>query len=166
MQKGLAPVISDSSRVLLLGSFPSEESLRVLQYYANPRNQFWKLVGAVFGAHPELTYPERIEILKSSGVALWDVLGACERKGSLDAAIDLRTAVPNDIPALLAANPSISVIGLNGGTAADTFRRRFPALWGGGLRIVSLPSSSSAHAAMSLAAKVAAWSALQGPPGR
>ena len=165
MQNGLPPIIGDSPRLLLLGSFPSEESLRVQQYYANPRNQFWKLIGALFGAHPELPYAERIEIRKRRGVALWDVFGSCERRGSLDAAINLRTALPNDIPALLKERPSIRVIGLNGGTAGDVFRRKLPALLGGSLQIVSLPSSSSAHAAMSLAAKIDAWSVLQGRPG-
>jgi len=146
--------------VLLLGSFPSEESLRRGEYYANPRNQAWRLLGALCGAHPELPYRERLDVLVRSGIALWDVLEACERQGSLDAAIRKGSERPNDIAGFLERHPSVRVIGLNGRTAQATLARHFASLAEPRVRLVSLPSSSSAHAALSLDAKLRAWSAL------
>lgn len=161
VNEGLPPLVGDRSSVLILGSFPSEESLRCREYYANRGNQFWRLMGALFGAHLELSYRRRCDVLQERQVAIWDVLHTCERDGSLDDAIIGRTAVINDVPAFLAVHPSVQMIGLNGKTAANYFSKRFPSLGSPHLQIVALPSSSSAHAAMTFDKKVQAWSILQ-----
>jgi hypoxanthine-DNA glycosylase len=118
-------------------------------------------MGALFGAHFELPYRRRCEVLLRRQVALWDVLHTCERDGSLDNAIVGRTALINDIPAFLALHPSVRMIGLNGKTATTYFFKKFPSLGSSHLQIVALPSSSSAHAAMTFDEKVKAWSILQ-----
>lgn len=160
MKVGLPLVAGDAPGVLILGSFPSEESLRLRQYYANPMNQFWRLMGALFRAHYELPYAARLAHLTRSRVALWDVLRSCERSGSLDNAIVRRTATLNDIEGLVEQHPSIKMIGLNGKTAATFFSRKYSHLHSANLQIVTLPSSSSAHA-VPFDAKVQAWSVLQ-----
>jgi TDG/mug DNA glycosylase family protein len=38
--RSLPPIASENSKILILGSMPGEESLRVGQYYANARNKF------------------------------------------------------------------------------------------------------------------------------
>src|SRR4029077_16189116 len=90
------PIVSQQSKVLILGSMPGEASLKADQYYAHPRNAFWPIMGELFGAGPSLPYQERVALLQSTGVALWDSLQACVRPGSLDASITNEAA--NDFP--------------------------------------------------------------------
>lgn len=141
-KEGLKPVIDGNSRILILGSLPGDESLRRQEYYGNPRNMFWEVMSGVLGEKAPLQYSEKIEYLKRHGIALWDVLHAAEREGSLDA--NIRNEEFNDIAGLLAANPSIEVIATNGGKAEKSFRkylRRNPSI--AGKRIFHCASTSS-----------------------
>ena len=153
--RSFAPLFRADARVLVLGSMPGTASLAAAQYYAHPRNAFWPIVGALFGFDPASPYAARIRALKAAGVALWDVLAACERPGSLDADIVPASETANDIPGLLAAHPRIEVVFFNGGRAQASYRRHF----GDTLRIdtLRLPSTSPAHASRSIDAKLAAW---------
>ena len=90
-------------------------------------------------------------------VALWDVVAECERPGSLDSAI--RGEKPNDLAGLVRRHPRIHTVVFNGQPAHRLFGRHFPAL-AQTLRQVVLPSTSPAHARLSLAAKRKAWSQL------
>jgi hypoxanthine-DNA glycosylase len=94
------PIASDKSKVLILGSMPGNTSLNSGQYYAHPRNAFWRIIGELFGAVPSLSYQERVIHLQSAGIALWDSLQACVRRGSPDASITEEVA--NDFPAFFA----------------------------------------------------------------
>lgn len=154
---GLAPVIGRETRLVVLGSFPSVASLQAQQYYAHPRNQFWDLMGDLFGAGRDLRYPRRLAALRRAGVALWDVLAECEREGSLDSAI--RRERVHDLGGLLRRCPRIGVIAFNGQPAARLFRRHVRDL-PRPVRFVVLPSSSPAHALRTPAAKQARWRAL------
>lgn len=108
------PVIDARSRLLVLGSMPGAASLRMHQYYGNPRNFFWPILYALFAdRQPDAEYDKRLAFALANGVALWDAISACEREGSLDA--DIRDAVPNDIPALLREFPQIAAVVCNGG---------------------------------------------------
>ena len=155
---GFSPVVGEGARVLVLGSMPGVASLRQVQYYAHPRNAFWPLAARIFGFDSGLDYDVRLRALQANGVALWDVLQACERPGSLDADIRGDTLVPNDFQAFLTRHPSIVRICFNGAKAAAMFRRHvLPALPGPGLEFFELPSTSPAHAAASFKQKLAAW---------
>ena len=68
-------------------------------------------MGELFGAGPSLPYRERVALLQSVGVALWDSLQACTRPGSLDASITEEVA--NDFPALFAEYPNITHVFFN-----------------------------------------------------
>lgn len=155
MRTGLPPVVGPRPRVLVLGSFPSEQSLATGRYYANPRNQFWRLVGAVLGFDADAPYDARIAAATEHGVALWDVLHSCRRAGSLDARIDRKTAVVNDIGALLADHPGIDRIVVNGSAALELFERHVRV----GVPAVRVPSSSPA-ATMAFEDKLAQWRVL------
>ena len=163
---GLAPVVAPHTRVLVLGSFPGAASLRLQQYYAHPHNHFWRILQALWPAQPlpgADQYAARCDWLLARGLGLWDLYAACEREGSLDSAIAPESVVVNGIDALLRRHPGLRVVALNGGTAARLFQRHVaPRLdeRAATLRVLALPSTSPAHAARSLAQKLAAWRAL------
>lgn len=155
-----APIEGDAARVLILGSMPGVASLAAGQYYAHPKNSFWKIVGAILGFSENTSYEERVEMLKRSGIALWDVLESCTRHGSMDANIDMNSAKPNDIGALLQRQPKITAICFNGSTAEKIFKKRILSTLGDThIKYVRLPSTSPAHAAMPFEEKIAAWRA-------
>ena len=118
------PIASPDARILILGSMPGQASLAAGQYYAHPRNAFWPIMGALFGAGPELPYAQRLERLASAGIALRDVIGRCERAGSLDSAIAPASIEANDFAGLFAACPGIDHVFFNGTAAATLFRRQ------------------------------------------
>lgn len=153
--RGFRPVVGRNARVLVLGSLPGQESLRRGQYYAHPRNAFWRIAEDVLGISSHAPYAERVRRLADAGVALWDVCEAATRPGSLDAAIRRESVVSNDIASFLREHPGIGTICLNGGKAAALFRKHasVPAT----VRVVPLPSTSPAHAAMPYAEKLRHW---------
>ncbi|CAB3726535.1 hypothetical protein LMG3458_04450 [Achromobacter deleyi] len=157
--QGFAPVAAADARILVLGSMPGIASLKQARYYAHPRNAFWPIAGAVLGFDPSQDYPERLAALQRARIALWDVLQACERPGSLDAAIRPDTLVANDFAVFLAEHPHVVRICFNGGKAAALYRRHvLPGLDAGrSLQYVDLPSTSPAHAAARFDEKLAAW---------
>lgn len=155
---GFPPVVARGARLLVLGSMPGEASLRARQYYAHPRNAFWPIMGALFGAEPGLAYPDRLRALTSAGVALWDVLRSCARSGSLDSAI--RDEEANDFAGFFAEHAGIASVLFNGTKAEQAFRRHvLPGLDRPPPILLRLPSTSPAHAGMSLARKLEAWRA-------
>lgn len=163
MARGFPPVIDECARVLVLGSLPGRASLEAGQYYAQPQNAFWRIMGALVGAGPELEYAERLARFKGSALGLWDVLAAGQREGSLDSAIVRATAIINDFARLFERYRRIELVCFNGRTAEQLYRRRvLPNLPGkfAGIPLQALPSTSPAHAGMPFAAKLERWSIL------
>lgn len=161
--KGFPPIADAYARILILGSLPGQVSLQRQQYYAQPHNAFWKIMGRLFGAGPELPYEERMQGLVRNGIALWDVCAAAQRPGSLDAAIVHSSVVPNDLAAFIESHPGIGLICFNGGKAADLYRRLvLPGLPDTlcALHYATLPSTSPAHAAMPFEEKLTRWAAV------
>lgn len=149
------PVIDQRTEVLILGSFPGTASLHAQQYYAHPRNQFWRLLSALLEEElVTLPYALRLKHLLAHRIGLWDVIGACTREGSLDNAI--RNAQANDFQMLKARCPALRRIAFNGKTAG----RHAAQFEDAGLHAIALPSSSPAHAAMSFEQKLALWRAI------
>jgi hypoxanthine-DNA glycosylase len=147
-------VIARSSRLVILGSFPGEASLRAGQYYGHPRNHFWPLLSAIWGidlvARP---YAQRLAELRARGLGLWDVYASCRRDGSLDQAIE--DAEPNDLASLRRRAPHLELVAHNGGESA----RSAALLHALGLATLRLPSSSPANASWTFERKLAAWRA-------
>jgi hypoxanthine-DNA glycosylase len=155
--QGFPPVVDDHSQVLILGSFPSAQSLAAHQYYANPRNAFWRITSELFGFDPTAPYDTRLVALLSHGVGLWDVLHACRRAGSADSAIEPKSLVVNDFEKLFVEHPTITRVYFNGAKAAELFRRLAAAPEP--IHPQRLPSTSPAHA-IKPGEKLAAWRAL------
>ncbi|MFM8331211.1 MAG: DNA-deoxyinosine glycosylase [Candidatus Methylumidiphilus sp.] len=150
------PIANPHAKILLLGSMPGAESLRAAQYYAHPRNAFWPIMGELFGAGLDREYQIRLEILKSHGIALWDVLASCVRVGSLDSAIEHDAA--NDFPAFFQVHPHISRVYFNGAMAEKSFHKHVRGLPNPqALQFQRLPSTSPAHAALRYKQKLEAW---------
>lgn len=161
LSHGFPPVAAPGARVLILGSMPGQASLQAGQYYAHQRNAFWRIMGDLLGAGPALPYAQRLGKLTAAGIALWDVIAACERAGSLDADIVGSSVAANDFAAFFAVHRNIAQVFFNGAAAETAFRRRvLPGLSASRLRLTRLPSTSPAHAARSYADKLAAWSAI------
>lgn len=141
---GLPPLADNNSRFLVLGTIPGAESLRRQEYYADSSNHFWRIMKELFQIDPNASYAMRKTELLKRGVALWDVLASCSRKGSLDRAI--RNEVPNDLELFLREHQVIERIFFNGGKARNYARKHLGQL----LREARygfelLPSSSGAN---------------------
>jgi len=159
---GFPPIARDDARVLVLGTMPGVASLAAGAYYAHPRNAFWGIMAVLVGFDVGAPYGERAAALRAAGIALWDVLDACRRPGSLDTAIDPETIVVNDFKGFFAAHPRIGHVFFNGGKAAELFRRHvggdvLPA----GVATLRLPSTSPTNARLRFGDKLAAWRVVE-----
>ena len=144
------------SRILILGSFPSVKSRETAFFYGHPRNRFWQVLATVLEVPIPLTKEEKIALLTVHGIALWDVIAACDIEGSSDSSI--RNVIPNDLTPILAGR-TVKAIFTNGGTATRLYRRYQEPLTG--LPAIPLPSTSPANAAWSLEKLIAAWSVIK-----
>jgi double-stranded uracil-DNA glycosylase len=153
---GFQHVADSRAKVLILGTLPGQVSLLHQQYYAQPQNQFWRIMGEFVGAHPSLPYADRLQRLQDHGIALWDVCAAAHRPGSLDASITGVSVVPNAFAEFFCAYPTILSVFFNGQKAEALYRRHV--LPTAGITYTTLPSTSPAHAAMPFERKLEAWS--------
>jgi hypoxanthine-DNA glycosylase len=151
---GLPPIIDDGAKALILGNMPSVMSLGAQQYYANPRNAFWRITGEIFGFDAREPYDARTAVLTAHGVAVWDVLRSCRRIGSLDSAVEPDSMVANDFGQLFERHPDIARVFFNGAAAEKNFNRLVRVA--PDLRFQRLPSTSPAQT-MRYADKLAAW---------
>lgn len=158
---GFAAVSDPSSRVLILGSLPGVMSLQQRQYYAKPQNVFWRIMGALFAAGPDLPYAQRTQALLQAGVALWDVCASAHRIGSLDSAIKHHAA--NDFAKFFSTHPSIELVCFNGQKAAALYQKSVRGQLPPAKQLLPvsvLPSTSPANAGLSYEEKLRTWSSI------
>ncbi len=154
-KKGFPPIADKRSEILILGSLPGDRSILAQEYYANPQNKFWALIG-FSESRGQSGYEAKKRYLQEKRIALWDVLDYAEREGALDSKI--KKGTPNDFERFFASYPKIERIYLNGQTAktlflkhAKTFAEQKPCML--------LPSSSPAHT-MAFEKKQEVWRAV------
>ena len=156
--RSFAPIAGRGARILILGSMPGVASLRANQYYAHPHNAFWPIMGKLLGFDPFAPYERRTRALKAARIAVWDVLHSCVREGSLDTRI--QDEVANDFTAFFAAHRAIRRVFFNGAKAEASFRCHVAPADARPMRFARLPSTSPAHASLSMVRKLAAWRAI------
>lgn len=137
---GLPPITDEKTEIIILGTLPSDKSLADGQYYANPSNDFWKLVGAAINQNFQgLLYGDKLNLLHAHRIGLWDAYHSCFRPGSMDK--DIAQTEPNDFAILKKIAPSIKSVCFNGKRAADVEK----SVLGLGYQTYRLPSSSGAN---------------------
>jgi len=155
MLHSFSPIIDHQTRCLIIGSMPGVASLTAAEYYAHPRNLFWKFLYQAFDTPfnaPD--YPEKCRFIITHQLGLWDSLAACERDGSLDSAI--KNECPNDFRALLTRYPNVQHLLFNGQPAFRLFKKYQAALLVQ-IPFDVLPSTSPANASQSLEIKYQKW---------
>jgi hypoxanthine-DNA glycosylase len=146
--------INSNTEILILGTMPGSVSLAKQEYYANPRNHFWKIIYTLFDELPIAeVFEEKVQFLQSNKVGLWDVLENCERKGSLD--IRIKNQKENDFEMLFKEFPSITKIIFNGKQSHAFFYKRFGQMEG--ITYYVMPSTSPANT-MTFENKLKIWS--------
>ncbi|MBQ7623915.1 MAG: DNA-deoxyinosine glycosylase [Clostridia bacterium] len=151
----IPPVWSESSKTLILGSFPSVKSREQAFFYAHPQNRFWRVLAALYGTPVPETVPEKKALLQSNSLALWDVVSSCDIKGSSD--VSLKNARPNDIGHIL-KNSRVSRVFTNGKTAFSLYEKLiFPETR---VHALYLPSTSPANMQFSFEALLREWRAI------
>lgn len=136
----LLPIVDSATRVLIVGSMPGKQSLEKQQYYGNPRNHFWPIMGELLEMAIPNDYTERIALLKNNAIGLWDTIATCEREGSLDAAI--RNEKPNDFQTLFEQYPNIQLVLFNGAKAFEVFKKHIGLELLDGRAYKKMPSTS------------------------
>lgn len=162
LETGFPPVADASARILVLGSMPGVASLEQQQYYAHPRNAFWPIMQTLLLGEPvpDQSYQQRCDLLLAHGVALWDVLQACVRPGSLDSNIVSDSIQINDFHGLFQRCPDIRAVIFNGAKAEQEYVKRvLPGLGeqARSLPRLRLPSTSPAMASLSFEEKAGEW---------
>lgn len=134
------PVLPMEPKVLILGSMPSKISFEHAQYYGNPRNHFWPIMFELFKQSPLKNYEDKIAFIKEQGISLWDTIGSCYRKGSLDMYISEEE--PNDIVGLLNKYQTIRLVACNGTKSFQTFKKYIKLKQDMNIDVIKLPSTS------------------------
>lgn len=163
--RGFPPLCDPHIHTLVLGSLPSRLSLEQNEYYAHPRNAFWRLMADIYGMPEGLSYEDRARALVMKGIGVWDVLASSSRRGSLDADINVRTARANDFERFFLEHPAVGRVYFNGRKAAELFSRLgCGASLSAPHEMTTLPSTSPAFAAMSYPEKLARWKVVAEQP--
>ena len=157
--EGLNPIIDNNARILILGSIPSTESLRKSEYYANPKNQFWRVIFSIFDSVLETSYMAKTSFLLGKRIALWDVIRSCDREGSSDSKITKISI--NNFNSILETYPKIKHLCFNGQKAFTIFQKRVKLNASSQITLTALPSSSPANARMSVEAKIRKWAIIK-----
>lgn len=148
----IPPFYDENSKILILGSFPSQKSREQMFFYGHSQNRFWKVLATVLNSQMPKTVDEKRAFLKEHNIALWDVIASCDIEGSADSSI--KNVVPNDLSMIL-ESADIKMIYVNGKTAEKYFLKYQQNTVG--RSAVCLPSTSPANAAWSLDKLCTKW---------
>lgn len=157
MIQSFEPIIDHKSTILVLGTAPGARSLELNRYYANSRNQFWKILYTLFEEEYQEDYERRLVFLSNHHIALWDVIKHCNRKSSLD--VDIKNEEVNDFKWLFNSYPNIKTVVFNGAKAYKVFKKEVGFNFEG-VEFYQLCSTSPAHA-VNFEKKLEEWSIIK-----
>jgi len=150
------PIYDDSSKILILGTFPSVKSREKEFYYGHPQNRFWKLLAALTETELPQSILQKKEFLLKNHIAVWDVVQSCSIEGSSDSSIS--DVIPTDISDILNKS-AVHIIFTNGAKAYSLYQKYiFPITQ---IEAVKLPSTSPANAAFSLERLIKEWDVVK-----
>lgn len=153
LKKAFPPIANQHSKILLLGTMPGEQSLKLQQYYGHKGNQFWKIIFALFNKPLVHDYEVKKALLLSKCIAVWDVLQHCERKGSADS--NIQKEMPNDFATFYKQHPQVKQVFFTSTKARDYYDKyvnRTPTY-----NYHLLPSTSSANTWKTFEEKLNEW---------
>ena len=146
------PLFDESSRTLILGSFPSVKSREAMFFYGHPQNRFWRVIAALYEEDVPQNIEEKKSIILKHNLALWDSIQSCTITGSSDSSV--KDVVPNDL-SLIINNSKVDRIFCNGALSYKMYEKFiFPKT---NINAIKLPSTSPANAAFSLQRLVNEW---------
>jgi len=150
------PISNTEIEVLILGSIPGDKSIGDQEYYAHPRNRFWRIISSITANELPKDYKSKIELLLKNKIGVWDVAHTANRKGSLD--INIKDEMPNDLESLIYKSKKLKIIAFNGSKSAKMFNKYF--IKKADIKYILLPSSSPANASKSFEQICRVWQQL------
>jgi hypoxanthine-DNA glycosylase len=142
LKSSFDPITKKDIEILILGTLPGDKSIELQEYYGHSRNRFWKVIARITNNETPENYLDKIVLLSTSKIAVWDIAHKAIRKGSLDTAIFQEK--PNDINGFIQNHPNLKVIGFNGKKAEALHDKYFER--SDKIKYYSLPSTSPANA--------------------
>lgn len=149
---GLGPVFTTDTRTLILSSYPGKEALDKKEYYAGTQNQFWLLMSLLLKENLSgIPYAQKLKILVSYGIGLWDVVSVCQNNAPLKTLLHENKALPFQY--LKEKCPLLHKICFNGQPAGEYA----PLFEKAAYATLILPSSSPSYSRQSLEKKMEIW---------
>jgi hypoxanthine-DNA glycosylase len=146
------PVYNGSSKILILGTFPSVKSREQNFYYGHPQNRFWKVLANLTGEPVPISIEEKKSLLYKHEIAIWDVIQSCDIIGSSDSSI--KNVVPADLNRVLSES-QVTRIFTNGDKAYRLYEKYCQIQTG--IEAIKLPSTSPANAVFTLDRLTDTW---------
>lgn len=156
IKKAFEPIVNNNSKILILGSLPSDKSIIANEYYGNKANHFWSIISLIFeNKKIEFqNYNEKIQFLNRYCIALWDVYNVAERIGSLDT--NIQNWAFNNIKEFLNEHKDIKTVLVNG-RKAETGFKKYLKKENIHFDYQYVPSSSSANTKYTVIEKAELW---------
>lgn len=153
LKKSFEPISNAETKILILGTMPGDKSLLQNEYYAHARNSFWKIIATLTKSALPVTYQDKIELLYSNNIGIWDVAHQANRKGSFD--ISIKDEEPNDLNSFVSNHKALKVIGFNGAKSEALYDKYFTR--NPNITYFLLPSTSPANTNMNFENMCKVW---------
>ena len=152
------PIYDSDSKILILGTIPSEKSREKGFYYAHSSNKFWNLISDICGCDLPKSVEEKKEMLLKNHIAICDVLEKTKIYKSLDSSIKRENSSGTDIDSII-RQTKITRIFANGDKAEKGYNWFNKGIVG--MPREKLPSSSGLYTGMTYEEKLKAWSVIK-----